>query len=41
LAVKRGEWVLEGDDNTGFFHLVANGRRTKKLIYSIEHDGGC
>lgn len=32
-------WVLEGDANTNFFHLVANGRRRKKLITVLEHEG--
>ena len=31
--------VLEGDANTTFFHLSANGRRRKKAILSLEHDG--
>jgi mannosylglycoprotein endo-beta-mannosidase len=35
-----GEWTLEGDGSTKFFHLVANGRRRKNLIFSLEHDGG-
>jgi mannosylglycoprotein endo-beta-mannosidase len=33
------KWTLEGDGNTKFFHLVANGRRRKNLILSLEHDG--
>lgn len=24
------KWVLEGDSNSSFFHLVANGRKRKK-----------
>ena len=37
---QRGErWVLEGDDNTKFFNLVANGRRRKKTIVSLEKAG--
>jgi mannosylglycoprotein endo-beta-mannosidase len=34
-----GKWVLEGDGNTSFFHLVANGRRRKKSILSLNHEG--
>jgi hypothetical protein len=34
-----GEWTLEGGWNTKFFHLVANGRRRKNLILSLEHEG--
>jgi mannosylglycoprotein endo-beta-mannosidase len=34
-----GEWTLEGDGNTKFFHLLANGRRRKNLILSLEHEG--
>ena len=26
---QRGGWILEGDANTNFFHLAANGRREK------------
>lgn len=34
-------WILEGDLNTNFFHhLVANGRRRKKRITTLEHEGG-
>lgn len=33
-------WILEGDANTNFFHLIANGRRRKKIITCLEHDGG-
>lgn len=32
-------WVLEGDSNTNFFHLVANGRKRKKMITLLEHEG--
>ena len=33
------KWVLEGDSNSSFFHLVANGRKRKKSILSLEHEG--
>lgn len=33
------KWVLEGDANTNFFHLVANGRRRRKAITRLEHEG--
>ena len=32
--------VLEGDANTSFFHMSANGKRRKKSILSLEHNGG-
>lgn len=32
-------WILEGDANTSFFHLMANGRRRKKQITALEHEG--
>jgi hypothetical protein len=32
-----GKWTLEGDGNTKFAHLMANGRRRKKLILSLEN----
>ncbi|KAF2952087.1 hypothetical protein DAI22_01g309400 [Oryza sativa Japonica Group] len=34
-----GQWLLEGDRNTEFFHRVANGRRRKCTIVSLEEDG--
>ena len=33
------KWVCEGDANTQFFHLVANGRRRKKTITMLESEG--
>jgi mannosylglycoprotein endo-beta-mannosidase len=35
---KRGgeKWILQGDANTSFFHSLANGRRRRKLIVSLE-----
>ncbi|RLN39154.1 hypothetical protein C2845_PM01G41450 [Panicum miliaceum] len=38
---KRGgeKWLLEGDANTRFFHRIANGRKRKCTIKSLE-DGG-
>ena len=34
------KWTLEGDTNSSFFfHLVANGRKRKKTILSLEHEG--
>jgi mannosylglycoprotein endo-beta-mannosidase len=32
--------LLEGDDNTIFFHLVANGKHRKHHIYQLENDQG-
>ena len=32
--------LLEGDDNTRFFHLVANGKHRKQHIYKLENDEG-
>lgn len=33
------KWVLQGDANTNFFHLLANGRRRKKMILHLEEEG--
>ena len=33
------KWILEGDNNTNFCHLTANGRRRKKSILSLENEG--
>ena len=32
--------LLEGGDNTKFFHLVANGKHRKQYIYKLENDQG-
>ena len=41
MASEGGEkWILEGDANTAFFHLMANGRRRKKKILSLETETG-
>ena len=32
--------LLEGDNNTRFFHLVANGKHRKQYIYKLENDQG-
>jgi hypothetical protein len=32
--------LLEGDDNTKYFHLVANGKHRRQCIYSLEDDAG-
>jgi mannosylglycoprotein endo-beta-mannosidase len=32
--------LLEGDANTRFFHLVANGKHRKQHIYKLEDDQG-
>jgi hypothetical protein len=29
-------WLLKGDNNTEFFHRVANGRKRKHTIYSLQ-----
>ena len=36
---EEGEWVLEGDSNTAFFHKSANGRKRKSTIHSLEDEG--
>jgi hypothetical protein len=35
----REKLVLEGESNTSFFHLAANGRRSKKTILNLEDKG--
>lgn len=32
--------LLQGDDNTCFFHLVANGKYCKQHIFRLEKEGG-
>jgi hypothetical protein len=29
---------LQGDNNTEFFHRIANGKNRKNLIFNLEHD---
>jgi hypothetical protein len=29
-------WLLEGDNNTNFFHTLVNHRKRKNLIFSLE-----
>lgn len=36
----RVTWVKEGDGNTKFFHKVANGKRNRSFINSLENDQG-
>ena len=33
-------WIKEGDCNSKFFHKVANGRRNRKYIKSLENETG-
>lgn len=33
------KWLLEGDANTAFFHGIANGRKRKSTILSLEDEG--
>jgi len=33
------KWLLEGDNNTEFFHRVANGRKRRKQIISLDNEG--
>ena len=32
--------IVQGDDNTQFFHLIANGKHRKKRIFQLEQDEG-
>uniref|UniRef100_A0A452XQ97 Uncharacterized protein n=1 Tax=Aegilops tauschii subsp. strangulata TaxID=200361 RepID=A0A452XQ97_AEGTS len=32
--------IVQGDDNTQFFHMIANGKHRKKRIFQLEqHEG--
>lgn len=33
------QWLHKGDNNTSYFHKIANGRRRKTTIISLEKDG--
>jgi hypothetical protein len=32
------KWLLEGDNNTAYFHRIANGRKRKNTMYSLKKD---
>lgn len=34
------EWILKGDNNTKYFQLIANGRRRKNFIKTLDTDMG-
>ena len=36
----RLNWTLKGDANTAYFHAIANGRRRKCAIFSLQSDSG-
>ena len=36
----KAQFILEGDSNTRYFHMVANGRHRKKYIHSLHQDEG-
>jgi hypothetical protein len=33
------KWLQEGDQNTSYFHRIANGRKKKNNVHSLEKDG--
>jgi hypothetical protein len=32
-------WLLKGDNNTSYFHKIANGRKRKNTVISLENNG--
>lgn len=33
-------WLLKGDNNTAYFHRVANGKKRKNTIFCLQGEGG-
>lgn len=33
------QWLLKGDNNTKYFHKIANGRKRKNTVISLESEG--
>lgn len=33
------QWLIQGDNNTSYFHKIANGRKRKNTVISLENDG--
>jgi hypothetical protein len=33
------KWLLEGDNNTEYFHMIANGRKRKNSILVFTNEG--
>lgn len=33
------QWLLKGDNNTSYFHKIANGRKRKHIVISLKKDG--
>jgi mannosylglycoprotein endo-beta-mannosidase len=33
------KWLLFGDNNSSYFHKIANGRKRKNTMYSLQNDG--
>jgi mannosylglycoprotein endo-beta-mannosidase len=31
-------WLLQGDNNSAYFHKIANGRRRKNVMYSLKQN---
>ena len=32
-------WLLQGDSNTSYFHKIANGRKRKNTVHSLDNNG--
>uniref|UniRef100_A0ACD5TXL0 Uncharacterized protein n=1 Tax=Avena sativa TaxID=4498 RepID=A0ACD5TXL0_AVESA len=32
------KWLLQGDNNTAYFHRIANGRKSKNVMYSLRNN---